>query len=90
MVQRTSGQCLTSLNPISFSTWEHSNRTLRTLRVLASILQTWMKLSADDWNAIFCCDATRAFLQAFESKRLIIYSQPLEFFETYPQLSNHA
>lgn len=67
---------------------------LSTLRILTSILPTWMKLilkvSQNDRIIMFCRDVHKAFIQSLKSQRMIIYRPPPEFFEYYPQFLNHV
>ena len=62
---------------------------LSTIRMLASILPTWQTISSTEKIVVLCRDTTKDFIQSHESKRLIIYQPPPEFFAAYPQYANH-
>lgn len=63
---------------------------LSTLRMLASILLSWiqlsLKISPINRIIISCRHVHKAFIQSLKSQCLIIYKQPEEFLEAYHQL----
>lgn len=67
---------------------------LSTLRMLSTILPTWiqlsLKLSPTDRIVVFCHDVLKAFIQSLKSQRLIICKPPEEFFAAYPQFLGHV
>lgn len=62
---------------------------LSTLRMLASIIPTWMQFSKDEKIVVFGRDVIKAYIQSAKSQRLIVYEPPPEFFDFYPHFTAH-
>lgn len=60
-----------------------------TIRMLCSMLQTWMQLSQTDRIVVLYRDASKTFVQSLQIKPLLVCQPPEEFFGAYSQFSDH-